>query len=244
MHDRMKDAPVLVVFLEKLRVLVVAGVLTGALVAGLGGRLAMLVLRLTSPEGVRGVISDDGFRIGEVTLFGTYSLVALGAAIGIIGAAAYRWVCPWLLGPPWFRRVTVSAGSAVVVGSMLIHADGVDFTLLQPTWLAIALFLALPAAFGWLIGWAVDRVAAPTSWTARGRRRWVVPVVLVACFPVVIILVGVTALMLAIWVPIRAQPQTLRWSRSWPVLLVARAAWLAVAVAGLAALLGDIEALA
>ena len=244
MHDRMKDAPVLVVFLEKLRVLVVAGVLTGALVAGLGGRLAMLVLRLTSPDGVRGVISDDGFRIGEVTLFGTYSLVALGAGIGIIGAAAYRWVCPWLLGPLWFRRVTVSAGSAVVVGSMLIHADGVDFTLLQPTWLAIALFLALPAAFGWLIGWAVDRVAAPTSWTASGRRRWVVPVVLVACFPAMIILVGVTALVLAIWVPIRAQSRTLRWGRTLPVLLVARAAWLAVAVAGLAALLGDIDALA
>ncbi len=244
MPDRMKDAPVLVVFLEKLRVLVVAGVLTGALVAGLGGRLAMLVLRLTSPDGVRGVISDDGFRIGEVTLFGTYSLVALGAGIGIIGAAAYRWVCPWLLGPSWFRRVTVSAGSAVVVGSMLIHADGVDFTLLQPTWLAIALFLALPAAFGWLIGWAVDRVAAPTSWTASGRRRWVVPVVLVACFPAMIILVGVTALVLAIWGPIRAQPKTLRWSRTLPVLLVVRAAWLAVAVAGLAALLGDIHALA
>ena len=81
---------------ELLRVLVVAGVPLGVVVAGLGGRLAMLVLRLTSPDVVLGQETDDGFVIGEITMAGTYNLLVLGAAVGFIGAAAYVAVAPWL----------------------------------------------------------------------------------------------------------------------------------------------------
>ncbi|MFN0025657.1 MAG: hypothetical protein ACKV2O_00535 [Acidimicrobiales bacterium] len=234
---------------ERLRVLLVAGILTGVVVGGVGGRAAMFILRLTSPDSVRGVTSDDGFTIGEVTLGGTYSLLVLGAFIGLIGAAAYRWVSPWLLGPRWFRRVTVAAASSAVVGSMLVHADGVDFTLLQPTWLAVSLFVALPGLFGWLIGWAVDAVAAPGSWTSTGKRRWVLPVVCVAAFPPVIVAVVAAAAAVALWVmvgrvgapnrPVQPLPLPLPLSLSWAV----RGLWLTVALAGLVALVRDVEAL-
>ena len=50
---------------ERLRVLAVAGIPLGVLVGGIVGRVAMLVLRLTSPDSVRGVESDDGFTIGR-----------------------------------------------------------------------------------------------------------------------------------------------------------------------------------
>ncbi len=83
---------------EGVRVLVIAGIPVGVVVAGIGSRLAMLMLRLTSPDAVRGIQSDDDFTIGRFTLAGTYNLLLLGAAIGIIGAAAYQWVRPWLLG--------------------------------------------------------------------------------------------------------------------------------------------------
>ncbi len=228
---------------ERLRVLIVAGIPTGVVVGGLGGRLAMLVLRLTSPDSVRGVTSDDGFIIGEITLGGTYSLLGLGAFVGLIGAAAYRWVSPWLLGPQWFRRFTVAAASSAVVGSMLVHADGVDFTLLKPTWLAVALFVALPGVFGWLIGWNVDHVAASTSWTKTGRRNWVLPVLCVAAFPPVIIGVAATGAVLAAWVSVRQQVDAQRLVHSVPVSVIVRAFWLAVALAGLLALVGDIDAL-
>ena len=46
-------------------------------------------------------------------------------------------------------------------GSILVHADGIDYRLLKPTWFAIALFVALPALFGGLIGPVVDRVRQP-----------------------------------------------------------------------------------
>jgi len=225
---------------ERLRVLVVAGIPVGVVVVGAGSRLAMLLLRVTSPDRVRGVESDDGFTIGEVTLAGTYNLLLLGAAVGIIGVAAYRAVAPWLIGPIWFRRLTTAAASGAVVGSMLIHADGVDFTLLQPTWLAVGLFIALPAVFGAVIGPAVDHVASTKSWTTSGRRRWVLPIILVACVPVTAVLLPFAAVALFVWVAVR---------RSLPDAVPAavsvgiRAIWLAVASAGLVALVRDITAI-
>ncbi len=162
--------------LQRLWVLVVAGIPTGVLVAGVGSRLAMFLLRLTSPDSVRGVTSDDGFEIGRFTFGGSYNLLVLGALVGLIGAAAYRAVAPWLLGPRWFRRCTVAAATGAVVGSMLVHEDGIDFRFLKPLWLAIGLFVALPAVFGLAIGAAVDRVAR-IPWPV-GHRWWIVPLVL------------------------------------------------------------------
>ena len=119
----------------------------------------MFILRITSPSTVRGVESDDGFTIGTVTLGGTYNLLLIGAVVGVIGACAYTLVAPWLIGPLWFRRLTTGAAAAVVAGSMLVHADGIDFNLLKPKWLAIGLFVALPGVFGVLIGASVDAVS-------------------------------------------------------------------------------------
>lgn len=225
---------------ERLWVLIVAGIPTGVLVAGMGSRLAMLVLRLTSPDSVVGVTSDDGFEIGRFTVGGTYNLLMLGASVGLIGVAAYRAVQPWLLGPHWFRRLTVAAGSGAVVGSMLIHADGIDFRVLKPTWLAVGLFVALPALFGAVIGVVVDRVAAIA--VSAGWRRWVVPTMLVAAFPVMIVVVGFAAVVLAVWVPVRhgVGPTGLLPK---PAVFGFRAVWLLIALAGLAALVGDVGAM-
>jgi len=228
---------------EDLRVLVVAGVSVGVVVAGIGSRLAMFALRLSSPDDVRGVTSDDGFTIGRFTLGGTYSLLVIGAAVGLIGAVAYRWVAPRLIGPWWLRRLTTGLAAAVVVGSMLVHADGVDFTLLQPTWFAVALFVVLPGMFGVLVGVAVDRLARPGSWAGRGRRRWLLPIVALLCFPLTLPIAAVTAVVLCVWVPLRHEPAVARVRASRPFGLALRVAWLAVAVAGLAALIGDVQAL-
>jgi hypothetical protein len=225
---------------DRLWVLMVAGISTGVLVAGVGSRLAMLVLRLTSPDAVVGVKSDDGFEIGRFTLGGTNSLLALGAVVGIIGAAAYRAVQPWLLGPSWFQRLTVAAASGVVVGSMLVHADGIDFRLLKPLWLAVGLFVALPALFGVAMAAAVDRavdVEPPSGW-----RRWVVPLLLLAAFPVVIPVVVIAAVLLAAWAPLRRGFESMG-GPPMAVGVVVRTAWLSIAVLGLVALVNDVGAL-
>jgi hypothetical protein len=73
----------------------------------------------------------------------------------------YVIVRAWLpgRGRPWlFGGLT-----GLVGGSLVIHPDGVDFTLLEPLWLAIVLFVLLPAAYGLAVAsLAVGGVSAPT----------------------------------------------------------------------------------
>ena len=177
--------------LDELVLLALAGISTGVVVAGVGSRLAMLTLRLTSHPRVIGVQSDDDFTIGRFTFFGTYNLLVLCAAFGVIGAAVYQWVRPWLIGPQWFRYVTVGLACGAVVGSMLIHADGIDFRALTPTWLAIVLFVALPFLFGVAIGWTVDRLDREGSFACQGRARWIVAGILALLFPLTLVLLGI-----------------------------------------------------
>ena len=226
---------------EELRILVIAGVATGVLVIGVGSRLAMMLLRVTSGAPVHRLKSDDGFIIGRFTLSGSYNLLLLGATAGVIGAGAYQWVRPWLLGPPWLRSVSLALGSGAVVGSMLVHSDGIDFRVLRPTWLAIALFVALPAAFAAAIGRAVDAVDRTASQTRRGAKRFIVPAAAAVMFPLALFPLAFAVPVLIFWVGVRNQPGFRRLVERRAFRFAARTAWLGVAVVGLAALLGDIS---
>jgi hypothetical protein len=204
----------------------------------------MLLLRVTSPETVRGVESDDGFVIGRVTL-STFVLLALATGIGIIGAFAYRLVAPALIGPRWLHQLTVALGAGAVVGSVLVHPDGVDFTLLEPTWLAIAVFVAIPAGFGATIGPTLDRWDQTDAWVNRGRwRRWLLPIAVVAfIYPVVLFVLIAGAVMLG-WDHADGVSAIHRFRSSRLLLNVLRAAWVVLAGFGLAALVNDIAAIA
>ncbi len=227
--------------LAQLRLLVVAGIPFGVVVAGFGSRLAMLVLRMSSPDSVIGVQSDDDFTIGEVTFSGTYNLLLIGAAVGIIGVAAYQCVSPRLIGPMWFRRMTLALGAGAVVGSMLVHADGIDFTVLKPKWFAISLFVALPALFGLLIGPVVDRVAARLTASPIRKRHWVLPILLVAAFPLTIFIIGFATVIFTLWALVRDNTDARQVMQGRVQTVVVRALWLGVAVVGLLSLMGDIE---
>jgi hypothetical protein len=229
--------------LETMRVLIVGGIPAGALLVGLGSRVAMLVLRITSPDRVNGVESDDGFIIGRVTFSGTYNLMNLGSAIGIIGAGTYLMVSPWLIGPLWLRRATTGLAAGVVGGSMLIHADGIDFNVLQPKWLAIALFIALPGLFGTFIGSFVDSVRRSESWTRKGKRPWVLSVLCVVFFPLTLFVLALSLIVVLACLAVNEAgvPRLVR--RIPAYALVVRGLWLLIAVVGLLALIGDINEL-
>src|SRR5262245_33209394 len=65
-----------------------AGAVAGLLVGGVGGRLAMLLLRVTSPDSVVGLTSDDGFEIGVVSTQ-TFSLLFATTVLGGLAGAGY-----------------------------------------------------------------------------------------------------------------------------------------------------------
>jgi hypothetical protein len=127
---------------------------------------------------------------------------------------------------------------------MLIHADGIDFTVLQPTWLAIGVFIALPGVFGTCIGAMVDAVGRPGTWTVRGRRRWVPPVVAVGCFPPTFVVVLAAGALIALGVVVGEVQLVRRLRTARYYALAVRGLWLLIAVAGLVALVNDTRTLA
>lgn len=143
------------------------GAAVGLVAGGVGGRLFMGLLASLNRED-HGVITSDGFPMGEVTLSGTLGLFLVGSALGVLGAGIYVSLRRLTLGPLWFRRACVAVGGTVMVGAAMVHEDGPDFTLLEPTWAAIALALAVPFVFLVVMPPLVDRAVA-----ARPRGAWV-----------------------------------------------------------------------
>ncbi|MEO6144273.1 MAG: hypothetical protein ABIP19_09870 [Dermatophilaceae bacterium] len=136
--------------MRRLAVATAAGAFCGLLVGGIGGRLAMLLLARLAPE-TTGRISDDGFFIGQFTVSGTLNLLAVCTIIGVLGGGVYLLTRGLMIGPRWFQVLSISIGPAAVVGAVLVHPEGVDFTLLRPTWLAITLFVAIPGFYAALL---------------------------------------------------------------------------------------------
>jgi hypothetical protein len=142
-----------------------AGGFAGLLIGGVGGRLGMFILRLTSKDFMRGTESDDGFTIGRFSL-DTGFLLLVTAALGSVAAVLYMSVRPAL--PDRWRRAMWATACGAIGGATIIHKDGVDFKLLEPTSLAIAMFIAIPAGGGWLMAYFIDRWQ---PWWAKNRRR-------------------------------------------------------------------------
>ena len=149
-----------------------AGAIAGVVVGGLGGRLTMLLLRLTSDDLVIGVESDDGFEIGVVstrTLLLLGVTATMGAVNGVLYAALRGAIPPALRLPLW------TLVGAAVVGAAVVHEDGLDFTLLEPASLAVFLFVVLPALASAMVVLLVERWSRAEPW--RDRRLTVALVV-------------------------------------------------------------------
>ena len=140
---------------------IAAGAVAGLAVGGVGGRLAMLLLRVTSDPSLHGLDTDDGFTIGVVSGETMFLLLAT-TMVGAIGGAVYFFARPVLPGAS--AAWSWGALGALVGGADLLRPGGIDFTLIEPQALAVALFVAIPA-----LGAAATSVLAE-RWLARGPR--------------------------------------------------------------------------
>jgi len=214
-----------------------SGGLAGLLVGGVGGRLAMFVLRLTSPDLVVGVQSDDGFTIGRFST-ATIFLLLVTASIGAMGGIAYVALRGFL--PPRSRLAVWALTCGTVGGSIILHADGVDFRLLEPTWLATALFVAIPAGGGALTAYLVDRWSA-WWWTQRRTSL----VALLPALPLVFVapmLAALAATVIVVALAGRLRVLRAGAGASWSQALALGTAGLIVALAG-SALVDDLRAI-
>ena len=205
---------------RKLSAVTAAGFLAGLLVGGIGSRLAMLILRLTSDPSLHGVETDDGFIIGQIST-DSFFLIGLGAVSGLIGAVAYFIFRVWV--PERWRAPVTAVLFGTVGGALIIKPGGIDFTALEPLWLAIALFIIVPAAQGWLIGVLVEKFLRDNS---RFKK---VPLWL-ALLPILTLGIGgpiglaFVVGAVAVWVIVHWVPAVGAALRSQPVTLLARTA--------------------
>ncbi|HWC14098.1 MAG TPA: hypothetical protein VG929_05840 [Actinomycetota bacterium] len=188
-----------------------AGFLSGAVIGGVGGRLAMFLLRLTSDPSLRGAPTDDGFTIGSFT-GDTMFLLAICAIGGLLAGLAYLAVRGWF--PEKYRAAVMGALGAAVGGALIIRPDGIDFTLLEPLALAVVMFIAIPALFGVVTSLLAERFLR----SAEERARRGVLLVVVALLPVaaagplgIIFIILLLALCMAGWALNKYIPSAAAW---------------------------------
>lgn len=216
---------------------VVAGLSMGALVGGIGGRFAMFVLRVTSDPSLRGQETDDGFIIGQIS-GATLFLIIFTSVLGVLGGVFYLAVRSWL--PLHGRAVIFGVFGAIVGGAGAIRPRGLDFTLLHPLPLAIAMFIALPAIYGVVVSRLIERwlrgdvgSGASAAW-AFG----LIPLLALAFIGPTGI--GLVVGMLALWVVHRKVPRLASLWSSPAVVWIGRASLGVVTALSLASLVSDV----
>jgi hypothetical protein len=142
-----------------------AGGIAGFVVGGIGGRLAMLLLRLTSDATVIGTTTDDGFTVGAFSIADSLGLAVSMASIGGMVGVLYA-VCRTAI-PARLRLPLWIVFCALVGGKVFVHDDGIDFAVLDPKLLAIALFVALPAIAAAAVVLLVERWSRAMPWSGR-----------------------------------------------------------------------------
>jgi len=123
------------------------GLVAGVIVGGLGSRLAMRVLATTSPL-ARGFETDFGATVGEITAGGTLFLLILGGLLGMIGGILYLAIRGVLPRNAWLAGVAFGVVLLALSGRLLVDPNNLDFVILSPLPVAVALFSALPLVFG------------------------------------------------------------------------------------------------
>jgi len=166
-----------------------AAVIAG-LVSAVTSRLAMSLLASFNPEDA-GVRSDDDFVIGQVTLGGTAQLTFATLQLTMLGAGLYLLLRPFLVGTGVVRVVTSAIGFGVTFAAIIIHPGGVDFTRLEPLWLGIALFVAVPVLV------VATFSALAEYWLRDGSWFMTTPRARVAPWLAVWVLAGIGLLLLA-----------------------------------------------
>jgi hypothetical protein len=154
---------------RQVAVAVAAGLVAGVLAAGVGGRLVMRLLAVTSPEG-KGSLTEAGEIVGEITLGGTLGFIFFtGLFAGLISGALYALVRP-VLPAGHVGGAVLGALLLILVGTTLepLRSDNFDFNLVGPDWLAVLGFSVIALVQGMLVVALASRWgSAPGGATSR-----------------------------------------------------------------------------
>lgn len=144
-----------------------AGAIVGIVVAGVGGRIVMRLAALVVP-GATGALTENGNRIGDITLSGSLGLLLFaGLFFGVSAGTVWVVVSPWIPGVGLARAI-LAMPIAVALGTLgLIRSENRDFSVLGHDPTVVAMLIALVALIGLSIalvdGWLDRRLPHATS---------------------------------------------------------------------------------
>ena len=144
-----------------------AGLIVGVVVLGPGGRIVMRLAALVDPASV-GLRTENGNRIGDITLEGTAVLIIFGGIL--VGAAAsVVWIAiqQWIPGRPAVRAALAMPIAVALTGFQLVRPENHDFRILAPVGPILVLLLGLVAVAGLVFAvvdrWLDGRLPQPSS---------------------------------------------------------------------------------
>ena len=180
--------------------------LVSALLAGWpGGRLAMRVLAFTSPDSAQGRLTEAQANVGFPTLEGSMALLLFGGLpagylAAVLYAALHRWLPAGRLGGPVLGVILL-----LWLGAVLdpLRPDNIDFNIVGPGWLSVALFAGLSVLHGALTVaaacWFSNRLPL---WSDKAARYYLPLLLGSVLFPPAAVGVGLGALLILIWMTV------------------------------------------
>ena len=159
----------------------------------------MRVIGATSDEAAaQRRLTEAGEVVGVVTGGGTAFFVLFGAGIGLLGGIGYFLLRPWLPN----RSVAAGLAAAGIGAGVLarpidvLNPESVDFEILGPRWLAVAMALTLMVGLGVVGAVLIDtftRRWPPPAPTVKGVAGMAPLLVLVGLGPGVLIVAAALA---------------------------------------------------
>jgi hypothetical protein len=147
--------------------LVLAGIAAGAVVFGLGSRLAMRIVGIVaSPEHLRQ--PTEFGTVGEVTFQGTLGLVIVGAIAGLFFGLLYLALRDWLPGGWVTRGLAFGLLLLSPVGIFIVASSKTDFDLTSQT-LIFSLFAGMILFYGLATAWSIERLGRSSLPPPRPR---------------------------------------------------------------------------
>jgi hypothetical protein len=126
-----------------------AGFVAG-LIGGLWLRLAMRVSGLATGGACPALVTENGFRCGDITLAGTAELMVFaGLFVGLLGGLFFAAVAPWLpRGGPAQRGLVFGLALLAAGGWIVFDPENVDFERFGPPAMNVVLFAITFVVFG------------------------------------------------------------------------------------------------
>ena len=166
----------------------IGGLAVGVVVGGLGGRVAMRLIALLTPEAT-GSSTENGNRIGDITLGGSFGVIVFaGLFVGIFVAVIWVVVSPWLprsLG----LRVLAAVPLAIALGAFgVVQGSNPDFLVLgyDPIVLLVLLGLVglIGASMAVVDAWLDRRLPRPRSSVGQASGIYIVIALLGSFFAI------------------------------------------------------------